>query len=535
MKFRFLLVNSLVLISAFSSNGQNNNKGFAGAMNNINQSVLKAQLGFLVSDWTEGRETGKRGEYLAADYIASLLQLYGVKPGGDYPVQKGLTNLQGNNERTYFQNFILVKTTPGEEPIIKIRSADNNNLKTIDLTYNIDFSMRSSEKGIEIEAPVVFVGYGFKKEKLRYDDFSKLDLKGKFILKLSGSPAFAKKVFSPSELSATSREAENLIRKMGAIGIIEFNPNSAIVGIQPENEFLNMSPSENNRTSGRPWADYSLPGKNSMDNFIRITVSVKTANEILKGTGFILEDYIKISESNTYNPLPDLNGKSIYLKTTVKEETLRVRNVIGVIEGNNPDQVMVLGAHYDHMGISNGYTWNGADDNGSGTVGVLTIAKAIMETGIKPDKTLVFALWTAEEEGLLGSRYFVENLQYPVKNIRLNFNFDMISRYISDNEPKKVAMIFTETFPAFRSITEENINKYGIDLDVDFQPSKDPPGGSDHRSFTAVGIPVMRFKPGQREEYHSPADEIKTVNWDIMEKIIKISFANVWELANKNW
>ncbi len=90
-------------------------------------------------------------------------------------------------------------------------------------------------------------------------------------------------------------------------------------------------------------------------------------------------------------------------------------------------------------GVANGYTWNGADDNGSGTVGVMTIAKAIMETGIKPDKTIVIALWTAEEEGLLGSRYYVENLSYPLKNLRLNVNFDMISRYMSDNDPKKVS------------------------------------------------------------------------------------------------
>jgi hypothetical protein len=535
MIFRFPLISSLLLVCASPLNGQYNDSSFVRAMNNINQSVLKAQLGFLASDWTEGRETGKRGEYLAADYIASLLQLYGVKPGGDYQQRKGLANLQENTGRTYFQNFILVKTTPGEEQIIKVRSADGNTFKTIDLTNNIDFSMRPPDHGVEIEAPVVFVGYGFKNEKLRYDDFSKLDLKGKFILKLSGSPVFAKEVLSPSELSAASRDVETMARKMGAIGIIEFNPNSVVVGNQPENEFLNMSPSENNRASVRPWTDYSLPGKNSPDYFIRITFSAKTANEILEGTGFVVEDYIKRSESNIYNPIPTLKGKSIFLKTTVKEETVRVRNVIGVIEGNNPDEVIVLGAHYDHLGILNGFTWNGADDNGSGTVGVLTVAKAIMETGIKPEKTLVFAMWTAEEEGLSGSRYFVENLAFPIKNLRLNFNFDMISRYVSDNEPKNVAMIYTETFPVFRTITEENIKKYRIDLDVDFQPSNDPPGGSDHRSFTASGIPVMRFKPGHREEYHTPADEVETVNWDIMEKIIKISFANVWELANKSW
>ena len=145
------------------------------------------------------------------------------------------------------------------------------------------------------------------------------------------------------------------------------------------------------------------------------------------------------------------------------------------------------------------------------------------------------ALWTAEEEGLLGSRYYVENLTYPLKNLKLNVNFDMISRYISEHEPKNVTMTYTASCPIFKDITINNLQKYRIDLIVAYQPSNDPPGGTDHRSFVAVGVPVMRFKPGHREEYHTPMDEIDTIDWDIMEKIIRISFANVWELANTKW
>jgi Zn-dependent M28 family amino/carboxypeptidase len=165
----------------------------------------------------------------------------------------------------------------------------------------------------------------------------------------------------------------------------------------------------------------------------------------------------------------------------------------------------------------------------------MTIARAFMESGIKPSKTIIFALWSSEESGLLGSRYYVENLTYPLNNLCLNVNFDMISRYVSGEDTKKVTMVYNEEFPSFRTITEDNITKYGIDLDVDYQPSKDPPGGSDHRSFTAVGVPVMRFKPGHREEYHTPYDEISTIDWEIMEKIVKISFANTWDLANSEW
>ncbi len=504
-------------------------------LNAITTAVLKAQLGFLASDWTEGRESGQKGEYLAGDYIASMLQLYGVKPGGDYPLARGFTNIQRGNEKTYFQNFILQKTSPGDENILKVRLTDGAGIKVISFTYNLDFTLRPSGAGLEIDAPVVFAGYGFKNDKLKYNDFSKLDLKGKFVLKISGAPGFARESLSPSELSASAREAETVMKSMGAAGIIEINPNSPTVGNVAENMPLNLSPSEANPRSARPYANYSIPGERDPENLVRIMISAGAGNEILRGTGIALEDFIKKAEKNSNLALPSISGKSIYFKTTVRTEAVRVRNIIGVIEGTSQDQIIVLGAHYDHLGIGNGYIWNGADDNGSGTVGVMTLAKAISESGKKPQKTIIIALWTAEEQGLLGSEYYVKNLSYPLKDLRLNVNFDMISRYIADNDPNKVIMTYTESNPVFRTITENNIKKYGIDLVVDYQPSKDPPGGSDHRSFVSAGVPVMRFKPGHREEYHTPADEVNTLDWDIMEKIVKISFANVWELANSNW
>jgi len=114
-------------------------------------------------------------------------------------------------------------------------------------------------------------------------------------------------------------------------------------------------------------------------------------------------------------------------------------------------------------------------------------------------------------------------------------NNEMISRYINEKKKKKVTMTYTDKFLWFKDMTAKNLKEYGIDLTVDYQPSSDPPGGSDHRSFTAAGIPVMRFKPGHREEYHTPGDELSTVDWDIMEKIIKIGYLNIWELANREW
>jgi hypothetical protein len=501
----------------------------------ISSDVIKAQMGFLASDWTEGREIGERGAWMASDYIASLLQLYGVRPGGDYPSTRAYMTSPIESQRTYFQNFTLVKTLPGEEQILKLQTTEGLTVKTTSFERNIDFVIRPQEQNIAIEAPVVFVGYGFKNDKIKYNDFNNLDIKGKFILRISGVPGFVRGKLTEAEISASIRETENMLRNMNIAGIIEFNPGSTTVGFQRLPDFLNMSPAEGRQRPGIYYARYSIPGKTSTERYIRITLSGKAADQILKASGIDIDDYIKKTESGKPGISAFLGSKSIYIKSEVITTAVQVRNVVGIIEGNDPDQVILLGAHYDHLGMANGFIWNGADDNASGTVGVLTIAKAIMETRQKPEKTIIIALWTAEEEGLLGSRYYVDNIAYPLKNLRLNVNFDMISRYVSDDEPNKVTMTYTNTCPGFREHTEGNLKKYGINLDISFEPSEDPPGGSDHRSFVAKGVPIMRFKPGHREEYHTPGDEISTLDWDIMEKIIRISFANIWELANSSW
>ena len=503
-------------------------------LKSITPDVLKGQLGFLASDWTEGREAGEKGEFLAADYIASILQLSGVKPGGDYPQARGLFSAQNRPERSYFQNFVLLKTEPGTSQILKLKSINNESVKTRSFTYGVDFQIRASGIGFEIEAPVVFAGYAYKNDNFKYNDFNKLDLAGKFILKISGVPGFVREKLTPAQIRAYSDELEKIARAMGAAGIIEFNPNITVVGNAPVNDFNNMSPAESNPRSSRA-AIFSIPGKNNPENLARITISVKAANEIIEGSGFSIDDYIKKADENSQYTLPSTAGKSIYIKSEIITTPVAVRNVVGIIEGNDPDQIIVIGAHYDHMGINKGYIWNGADDNASGTVGAMTLARALVETGVKPEKTIIIAFWTAEEKGLLGSRYYVENLNYPLANLRLNINFDMISRYIADNEPDKVLMTYSSTFPGFRDLTENNLKKHGIKINMEYQPSTNPPGGSDHQSFVAAGVPVMRFKPGHREEYHTPSDEVSTVDWDIMEKIIKISFADIWELANSKW
>jgi hypothetical protein len=526
-----LLIFFSLIYSGLYGQGSPADKG----MESINTDVLKAQLGFLASDITEGREAGEKGEYIASEYIASMLQLYRIKPGGDYIYSRGTGDSQQTALRSYFQNFTLLKTIAGNGQVLRVSSQVGSECKTTDFTYMSDFTVYPSYPPVEIEAPLVFVGYGFKNDKLKYNDFSNIDIKGKFVLRITGVPSFAKEKLSADEISTSSRDANTFIREMGAAGIIEFNPLSPFTGRPETRDFQNPSPAEKNPVPGPAYARYLLPGKTALTDLYRIIVSARAAAEILSGTGIIPEDYIKKADINQPYQVDSGAEKNIYFKTDIKTTQISVRNVIGVIEGNDPDQVIVLGAHYDHMGMSNGYIWNGADDNGSGTVGIMTIARAIMATGKKPDKTIIIALWTAEEEGLYGSHYYVNNLNYPLKNLKLNLNLDMISRYITSDNQKGVIMNYTQSCPRLRDITETNLKKYGIDIAVDYQPSADPPGGSDHRSFVDAGVPVMRFKTAHPAEYHTPADEVNVTNWDIMEKIVKISFADIWDLANTSW
>lgn len=501
----------------------------------ISADALKAQLGFLSSDWMEGREAGEKGEYLAADYIASMLRLYGIRPGGDFKVNKGQSGEMNKSDRTYFQNFILLKTLPTDEQILNIKSSEDKTEKSVALTWNVDFTLRPSDQSIEIDAPVVFAGYGYINDSLKYNDFNKLNVKGKFILKIAGLPKFISGTMNMEKTASARSEMEAKYKAMGVLGVLEYDPEAVVVGRPDRKDFMNMSPAEGTPSQGKQRARFTIPGKVNPENLIRISISVKSANEILQGTGIDAENYKNNADRKEKIIIPELRGKSIYLKSGVKTSQVAVRNIIGIVEGKNPEKYIVLGAHYDHLGIGNGYIWNGADDNGSGTVGVMTIARAVMATGEKPETGIIFAFWTAEEEGLLGSRYYVRNLDFPVNDLKLNMNFDMISRYISDDEPRKVTMTYTGSYSLFREITAVNLDKYKIDLLVDYQPSSNPPGGTDHRSFVEAGIPVIRFKPGHREEYHTPGDEAGTVNWDIMEKIIRICFTDTWDLANRKW
>lgn len=217
-------------------------------------------------------------------------------------------------------------------------------------------------------------------------------------------------------------------------------------------------------------------------------------------------------------------------------QKLSLKNIIGKIEGKNPDEIVIVGAHYDHLGIDpmlqGDQIYNGADDNASGVSAVLQIAKAFLATGQQPERTILFAFWDGEEKGLLGSKAFVQS--FPgIKNVKGYLNFDMIGRNSNEANPTHVDYFYTEAHPAFGQWLKDDIKEYGLRLTPEYRPWDNPVGGSDNGPFAKVGIPIIWYHTNAHPDYHQPSDHTERINWDKVVDITKASFLNMWDMANE--
>ena len=516
----------------------------------ITQEVVKGQLEFLASDWTEGRAVGTKGEYIAADYIASMFQVYGVKPYGDEAVSAPSRRdwMAGNRPKagkTYFQNISLIQYEPGEEQSFSVISTGMNSEKAVNFGFKTDFNVRTGAVGQTAKAPVVFVGYGFQNKEKGYDDLQKINLKGKIAVVLAGFPghkdtaSVAYKKFAPDgrrALYMLERNKTELLEKAGAIAIIQVNSDSNPMLSWAQNQIYPVKGAY--YEADKPLSSYydisiAMPTDTLTANIPTFTVTTRLANEIISGTGVNFAEFEKAAGEKMIPASKDLPGKMVSFNTTVKSEIVKARNVIGYIEGEKKDEFIVVGGHYDHLGKFDGYIWNGADDNASGTVGVMTVAKAFMATGKKPEKSIIFAAWTGEEKGLYGSEFFVKQAKKNNMNVVLDLNYDMIARDIEKDTLKNMAeMTYTKAYPGIEEITKKNLADYKINLDLTCTASEKPGGGSDHAPFAEVGIPIFYFMAAMHPDYHQPGDEISKINWEKMTNIIRIGFLNTWEFAN---
>jgi hypothetical protein len=428
-----------------------------------------------------------------------------------------------------------------------IVTKNGNVEKSVNFNYHTDFSLSGGSTGTQGQVPIVFIGYGLQDKEKGYDDFKDVDLEGKIVIKLSGFPGHknpgskTNEKFKPDKKgndrasdpgrSRANRASRNpWAAEMGALAVIEYNPNANPAAQWADNTVF--FPQETNGPAKSIRKSLTRTDQEPRrGNAISFQVTNRVIKEIMSGLSISFDSLEEKIDQTGQPASMVLPGKYIRFKTTMNSRVMQVRNVVGILEGKKKDQCIVVGAHFDHLGIRGKYIFNGSDDNASGTVGIMTIAKAMMESGQQPEYTMVFCSWTGEEKGLIGSGYFAD---YPViKDIKCYMNYDMISRVDPEDPNKnKCDFTYTNTIPAFKDLAVKHVKENGFNLDIEYKGSEQPLGGSDYSSFSRKGTPIFLLHGKFTPDYHAYTDHSDKAEIPYMTDIIKVGYLNLFELAN---
>ncbi|MDJ1493229.1 M28 family peptidase [Cytophagaceae bacterium DM2B3-1] len=485
--------------------------------NTITATDLAKHLKILASDSLQGRETGEPGQKMAADYIAEQFFNDHLKPV-----------MKHEGEDSYFQHFDLVRKSWGEV-YVETGTKRREFLKDFYLLGSLSIPQ---EKNVE----VVFGGYGIDTEK--YSDYKNIDVTNKAVLILSGEPK-SKKGKSlvtdsdkPSEWASDWRKKVTLARQKGAAYVLVIQPDEMKVGTFIANYRGYLT----NPRLILKYKDTPTQGDGT------IFVSKEMAVEILGVSEKALAKWQrKIARKKTPKSFAIAN---VTMKFENKEQIVQSENVLGLVEGTDKkDEIVVVTAHYDHVGIINGEIHNGADDDGSGTVAVLEIAQAFAEAkrnGNGPRRSMLFMTVAGEEKGLLGSEFYTDHPALSLQNTVCDLNIDMIGRIdeAHTGNPDYVYLIGSDKLSSkLHGISEEMNQKYSkLALDYKYNDPSDPNRfyyRSDHYNFARYKVPVIFYFNGTHEDYHRPTDDIEKINFAKIEKIARLVFHTAWEVANR--
>jgi Zn-dependent M28 family amino/carboxypeptidase len=280
--------------------------------------------------------------------------------------------------------------------------------------------------------------------------------------------------------------------------------------------------------------EHILPNDTANQSIPTFRLGSSATFQLIAGTGLNLSDFEKKTAKTATPSSMILKNKLVHFSVSVKTEALLVRNVLSMIPGKDTTKYIILGGHYDHLGTHNGQIFNGSDDNASGAAGLLALAKVWMESAVKPACNLIFASWSAEEKGLLGSQYFVQEMKINPKDIKLYINMDMISRSVIEDTARRQLSIGTRTL-------DENLRQLARKTNTTINPPFildlwDVTGhsGSDYASFTVKNIPVMTYNTGLHNDYHTPRDISATADLVKMGDVLKLVNKSLQEiLENK--
>ncbi|CAN5788255.1 M20/M25/M40 family metallo-hydrolase [soil metagenome] len=487
---------------------------------------IKAHVSFLASDLLEGREAGSRGYDIAAAYAAAQMAQLGLKPGGD----KG----------TFFQHVPLVAFQAADQGTFVLRDKAG---KATPLVFGEDYLVGRNPVATEtkLSAPLVFVGFGVVAPEHKRDDYAGLNVKGKIVVALSGAPS----AYQTEERAyySSGRTKRRLAEARGAVGYIQVNT----VGDEKLYPFAN---------SARQWKSWGMSWRTDAGAAFAVapgvpalaSISVKGAGKLFAGAPADLKRITEMAGSKGQEPPRFVLPLTLEASFATTIKPVESRNVVGLIEGADPvlkDQVVVLSAHLDHLGITepvNGDAINnGALDNAAGSATTLEVARLFMASGQPPKRTILFLLDTAEEKGLVGAEYFARNPTVPLANIVADVDLDM----------PILTYDFTDViaFGAERSSIGPAARRAAAGMGLKLSPDPMPEEGlftrSDHYRFVEVGVPAVFFMTGfanggekefrtfLAERYHKPNDDLaQPINWLAGAKFARLNYEVTRELTD---
>ena len=483
----------------------------------ITQEDMKKILSVLASDEMEGRETGTTGNAKAAQFIADQLKSFGI------PKVAKLDS--------YFQPIAFTA-----------ESWDEISLTVGEQTYRnlweyYSFQKLNSHRGLQNINEVVFLGYGI--DDPNYSDYQGKDVTGKTILIYDGEPQKngISRVTNSKEVSEWSTDHKKKLMAAHKNGV-------ATVLIIDGKIKDNLGKLRHILIDGSMKMGDVEPTAELYANSLYISPEI-AKNIIGKQYRKVVKARKKITKKGKSKTVTIPTEIAIEQKKNIKQ--LLGDNVIGFIEGTDPelkDEIVVLSAHYDHLGKRGTAIYNGADDNGSGSTTVLELAQAFAEAkkqGIGPRRSVMTIWVTGEEKGLLGSEFYSEFPVFPLKNTIVDVNVDMVGRVhekYTDN-PNYIYVIGADRLSTeLHEINEAANKKYSnLVLDYTYNEESDPNRfyyRSDHYNFAKKGIPAIFYFNGTHADYHRTSDTIEKIQFDKMEKVGRLIFHTAWELANRD-
>ncbi len=479
---------------------------------------LSIHLHILASDSFQGRETGEIGQKMAAKYISNSFASNNIPP------------LHNNTDSaTYFQKFQIELCSPSGAKII-------NKSKT----YNFidDFYYFSGFSDINLEQKdILFLGYGIESDT--YNDYKDNDVKGKILLVLNGEPRNKK---GRSLITGTNTQSVWTTNRKKKIQTATNNGAAAILVIL---ENYNNNINQIAHYVKKPSYKLILDNEEENKNIPVFYISPEMARDLLSEQGDKWP-FKRIKKKTYKQKSPQIKLITTPLNIVVERDKKEIttENILGYIEGTDKkEELLVITAHYDHLGVIDGETYNGADDDGSGTVALLEMAEAFSKAksdGHGPRRSILFMPFVGEEKGLLGSKYYVNKPIFPLNNTIANLNIDMIGR-IDDkhiDNSNYVYLIGADKLSSdLHNISSKCNKEYtGLELDYTYNDLNDPNRfyyRSDHYNFATNNIPVIFFFTGIHEDYHKATDTVDKINFDKIEKITKLVFFTAWTLANR--